>query len=176
MTVQNRQAPTPFRSQTGEGKLPLDKDSKKNLETHHIVDLLPDRQAETAAAWMRQRPDITVVSRDRGGEYAKAAADGAPQATDVADRFHIRKNLIEALQLLLGRSLEEIKAANQTPEQEQDEPNKPVIMMEAWRRAEPAHVQKARLARRSGRYARYQQVVELHEQGMKLKARLLDTS
>ena len=59
-----------------------------NLETHHIVDLLPDRQAETAA-WMRQRPDITVVSRDRGGEYAKAAADGAPQATDVADRFHI---------------------------------------------------------------------------------------
>jgi transposase len=147
-----------------------------NLETHHIVDLLPDRQAETAAAWMRQRPDITVVSRDRGGEYAKAAADGAPQATDVADRFHILKNLIEALQLLLGRSLEEIKAANQTPEKEQDEPNKPVIMMEEWRRAEPAHVQKARLARRSGRYTRYQQVVALHEQGMKLKARLLDTS
>ena len=77
------------------------------------------------------------------------------------------KNLTEALQLLLGRSLEKIKAANQTPGQEQDEPNKPVIMMEEWRRAEPAHVQKARRARRSGRYARYQQVVELHEQGMK---------
>ncbi len=140
-----------------------------NLETHHIVDLLPDRQAATAAAWMQQRPDIMVVSRDRGGEYAKAAAVGAPQALDVADRFHILKNLTEALQLLLGRSLEEIKAANQTPEKEQDEPSKPVITMEEWRRAEPGHVQKARLARRSGRYARYQQVVELREQGMKPK-------
>ena len=114
-------------------------------------------------------PLIVVVSRDRGGEYAKAAAVAAPQATDVADRFHILKNLTEALQLLLGRSLEEIKAAHQTPEQKLDEPSKPVITMEQWRRAEPGHVQKARLARRSGRYARYQQVVELHEQGMKSK-------
>ena len=140
-----------------------------NLETHHIVDLLPDRQTETAAAWMEQRPDITAVSRDRGGEYAKAAAMGAPQATDVADRFHIVKNLIEALQLLLGRSLEEIKAASQTPEPHQDEPSKAAITVEQWRPKEPAHVQKARLARRSGRYARYQQVVELREQGMKPK-------
>jgi len=140
-----------------------------NLETHHIVDLLPDRQAATAAAWIKPRPDIMVVSRDRGGEYAKAAAVAAPQATDVADRFHILKNLTEALQLLLGRSLEEIKAANQTPEKEPDEPSKPVITMEEWRRVEPAYVRKARLARRSGRYARYQQVVELHEQGIKPK-------
>lgn len=78
-------------------------------------------------------------------------------------------NLTEALQLLLGRSLEEIKAANQTPEKEPDEPSKPVIAMEEWRRAEPTHVRKARLARRSGRYARYQQVIALHEQGMKPK-------
>ena len=138
-----------------------------NLETHHIVDLRPLRQAATAAAWMEQRPDIMVVSRDRGGEYAKAAAIGAPQATDVADRFHILKNLTEALQLLLGQSLEEIKATDQTPEPQQDEPSKPVITVEQWRPKEPAHVQRARLARRSGRYARYRQVVELREQGMK---------
>ncbi len=138
-----------------------------NLETHHIVDLLPDRRAETAAAWMEQRPDITAVSRDRGAEYAKAAAMGAPQAINVADRFHIIKNLTEALQLLLGRSLEEIKAASQTPEPCQDEPSKQVVSLEEWRPPEPAHVEKARLARRSGRYARYQQVVELHRQGVK---------
>src|SRR5579864_3032098 len=94
---------------------------------------------------------------------------GAPQATDVADRFHIIKNLIEALQLLLGRSLEEIKAASQTPEPHQEEPSKAVITVEQWRPKEPAHVQKARLARRAGRYARYQQVVELQDQGMKPK-------
>ena len=110
-----------------------------------------------------------VVSRDRGGEYAKAAAIAAPQATEVADRFHIIKNLTEALQLLLGRSLEEIKAANQMPESPQDEPSKAVITVEQRRPKEPAHVQKARLARRAGRYAHYQQVVELRDQGMKPK-------
>lgn len=140
-----------------------------NLETHHIVDLLPDRQAESAATWMKQRPDIMVVSRDRGGEYAKAAERGAPQAITVADRFHVVKNVTEALQLLVGRSLEEVRAASQMPEAVQDEPCKPVVSLEEWRPPEPAHVQKARLARRSGRYARYQLVVELQAQGMKPK-------
>jgi hypothetical protein len=69
MTVQNRQAPTPFRSQTEEGKLPLDKDSKKNLETHKIVDLLPDREAESVKRWLAAHPEVDVVSRDRGGCY-----------------------------------------------------------------------------------------------------------
>src|SRR2546429_2717797 len=40
-----------------------------DLESRRVVDLLPDRQAETAAQWMRQQPDLMVVSRDRGGEY-----------------------------------------------------------------------------------------------------------
>jgi transposase len=60
-----------------------------NLESHRVVDLLPDRQAETAAEWMRQQPDLAVISRDRGGEYASAAREGAPQAIQCADRFHI---------------------------------------------------------------------------------------
>lgn len=60
-----------------------------NLESHHVVDLLPDRRVETAATWMRQHPDIHVISRDRGGEFAAAAALGAPQATQCADRFHL---------------------------------------------------------------------------------------
>src|SRR5258707_4411640 len=62
-----------------------------NLESHRVVDLLPDRQAETAAQWMRQQPDLAVGSRDRGGEYASAASKGAPQAIQCADRFHIIK-------------------------------------------------------------------------------------
>lgn len=51
-----------------------------NLESHRVVDLLPDRQAETAAQWMRKPPDLAVMSRDRGGEDASAAREGAPQA------------------------------------------------------------------------------------------------
>lgn len=62
-----------------------------NLESRRVIDLLPDREAETSAQWMRQHPDITVVSRDRGSEYAKAALQGAPQATQCADRFHVVK-------------------------------------------------------------------------------------
>jgi transposase len=137
-----------------------------NLETHNIVDVLPDRRAETVAAWMKQRPDIMVVSRDRGGEYAKAAALGAPQAIEVADRFHLVKNLTDALQLLVERSLGEMRTASQAPEPDQAEQ---VVSVEEWRPPEPANVQKARLARRSGRHARYQQVVELQAQGMKSK-------
>src|SRR5437588_7618865 len=76
-----------------------------NLESRRVVDLLPDREAETAAAWMRQQLDLMVVSRDRGGEYASAAAQGAPQATQCADRFHLLKNLGEALEGLLAHHL-----------------------------------------------------------------------
>jgi hypothetical protein len=68
------------------------------------------------------------------------------------------QNLTEALQLLLGRSLEEVRASSQTPEPGQEEPSKQVVSVEQWRPLEPAHVEKARLARRSGRYARYRTV------------------
>ena len=76
-----------------------------DLATHRVLDLLPDRNAESAAAWMREHPEIKVVSRDRGGEYASAAVAGAPQAIQCADRFHMLKNLGEVLEGLLARHL-----------------------------------------------------------------------
>ena len=127
---------------------------------------------------MRQHPEITAVSRDRGGEYAKAAAQGAPQAVQYADRFHLCKNLSEAAQPLLARCQAEIALLSNMEEPERNEQAKAVISIEEWRPPEPAHVEKVRLARRAGRYARYQQVLELREQGMKPKeiAKLLDLS
>ncbi len=98
-----------------------------------MVDLLPDRRAETAAEWMRQRPDLAVVSRDRGGEYASAAREGAPQAIQCADRFHIIKNLTEAVQVLLARCQAEILAEKKPDETDQSEQNKPIISIEEWR-------------------------------------------
>jgi transposase len=53
-----------------------------NLDTHRVIDLLPDRQAETATAWMQAHAEMTHVSRDRGSEYASAASRGAPQAME----------------------------------------------------------------------------------------------
>src|SRR3989440_4791072 len=104
-----------------------------NLESHRVVDLLPDRQVETAARWMRQQPDLAVVSRDRGGEYASAAREGAPHAIQCADRFHVVKNLTEAVQVLLARCQAEILAEKKQDEPGPDERNNPIISIEEWR-------------------------------------------
>jgi transposase len=140
-----------------------------DLESHRPIDLLPDRRAETVAAWMRDNPDIHVVSRDRGSAYASAAAQTLPQATQVADRFHLCQNLTEATQLLLTRCQAEIAAASQIEEPAHNESRKPVVSIEQWRPKEPARVKEVRLTRRAGREARYKQVVERHKQGLTAK-------
>ena len=140
-----------------------------DLESHRPIDLLPDRQAETSAAWMRANPEIAVVSRDRGSAYASAASEAAPQAIQVADRFHICKNLTEATQLLLARCQAEIAAASQMEEPAHNESGQPLMSIEQWRPKEPAHVEKVRLTRRAGRKARYELVVQKHAQGLTTK-------
>lgn len=74
-----------------------------DLERRCPLDLLPDRETASTATWLAQHPSITVVSRDRGGIYADAARQGAPAAVQVADRWHLLKNLGEALEEFLRR-------------------------------------------------------------------------
>jgi transposase len=57
-----------------------------NLERHCVVDLLPDRRDASLSSWLKWRPGARVISRDRGGEYAEGARQGAPDAVQVADR------------------------------------------------------------------------------------------
>lgn len=80
-----------------------------DLQTHQVLDLLADRTADTSAAWMATHSEIELVSRDRGGDYAAAARKSAPQATQTADRFHLYKNLTEAVELALARCREAIR-------------------------------------------------------------------
>ncbi len=60
-----------------------------DLQTHKVLDVLPDRTVDTSAAWMATHPKIDLVSRDRGGDYAAAARKAVPGATQTADRFHL---------------------------------------------------------------------------------------
>ena len=69
-----------------------------DLERHTVIDLLPDRAVDSVVRWLERQPQVTIIARDRGGVYAEAATKGAPQATQVADRWHLLHNLAEVLE------------------------------------------------------------------------------
>lgn len=82
-----------------------------DLERRRVVDLLPDREAATVAAWLAARPEITIVFRDRGGSYGQAATQGAAQAVQVADRWHLMEDASAAFLEVVRRSPPSIRQA-----------------------------------------------------------------
>lgn len=62
------------------------------------IDLLPDREATTLEKWLQAHPGVKIISRDRAGSYAEGSKKGAPQAQQVADRFHLLMNLSETME------------------------------------------------------------------------------
>jgi transposase len=144
-----------------------------DLTTHAIIDLLPDRNAETAAAWMRLHPEIEVVSRDRGEDYASAARLGAPQARQIADRFHLAKNLTEIVEEILARCRAEIRKAstgiNSSSEQQAGEGKELTASSDTPSSAPDPLAGSAHLAHHAERSDRYQQLLELQKEGLTSK-------
>lgn len=144
-----------------------------DLESHRVVDVLPDRTTQTASAWLTAHPELELLSRDRGNDYAAAARQAAPQAIQVADRFHLVKNLAQAVELALARSWAEIKRAAQEMEGLSSEPTDTeeeeadAIASQPWRPPVPPHRQQLQRARQVERMKRYEQVLSLRSLGLK---------
>jgi transposase len=132
-----------------------------NLDSHRVVDLLPDRSAESFSAWLQQHPEIERVARDRCGLYAEGAALGAAQAQQIADRFHLILNLSAMMERVFEeRSRQLILPPEESIVEAQSEKcNDP-------RSGVPALVRPtASELRRQRRLERYQQVMALFRAG-----------
>jgi len=137
-----------------------------DLERHQPVALLPDRTAETVAQWLRQHPGVEVLARDRSQAYADGARQGAPTATQVADRFHLLQNLRETLDQVLLTHEQALEAVNTLMRQQ------PVLLPEGAVAVPvpppvetPTPAQQRAEHRQARRQARHTQVWALHHQG-----------
>lgn len=131
-----------------------------NLETSEPIDLLSGREAETLAAWLREHPGVKVIVRDRSQAYAEGARAGAPDAIQVADRFHLVKNASAAMDEVLQGGRRQI--AVELPEPPPPSPAAPP--------AKPLSPTKQRMAdRRAARIARWEEVQRRHREGEGLR-------
>jgi transposase len=140
-----------------------------DLATHRVVDLLPDRSAASVAAWLAQHPTLTVVCRDRSDLYADGIRQGAPQAVQVVDRFHLVQNLRQALEAVLldHRSALQAAAVGTALALTPADGHVPVIPMYRGRRQspKPARQPAERPPRHAHWVAIYESLHRLHAQG-----------
>jgi transposase len=134
------------------------------------IDVLEDRATETVATWLHAHPDVKIVARDRAEAYAAGIRQGAPEPSQVADRFHLLKNGAAALQEVLSAHHREIDqlnhvSHNEPPTQVDDPVRSPTAPPVAMRQAQQQIAQ-----HRAKRVTEYEQAHALHQQGWTTKA------
>src|SRR6266516_2557354 len=88
-----------------------------DLERGCPIDVLEDRLADTVAAWFKAHPEVNVVARDRSESYASGIRQGAPEAVQVADRFHLIQNVAAALEEVFSAHHKDLDALNEAQRQ-----------------------------------------------------------
>jgi transposase len=86
--------------------------------THKPIDLLDGRDGETLKAWLKQNQQIKIVTRDRASAYASAITDVLPGAMQIADRFHLHQNLLEAIKNVTAQEIPSKVKITQSLEQQ----------------------------------------------------------
>jgi transposase len=143
-----------------------------DLETHRVVEVLPERSAECVEQWLKAHPGVEIISRDRAGEYAAGASAGAPDATQVADRFHLLKNLGDALTEALKQHSRELRTISLKLKAVSETSRDQIVVNEPVSAEPPSSTvwpgtdrQKISQQKRARRLALYQRVCELSSQG-----------
>ena len=136
-----------------------------DLERRQPIALLPERTAAPVAQWLREHPGVEIIARDRASAYAEGARQGAPQATQVADRFHVFQNLRETLDQVFLTHEKVLEAVNTLARQS------PVALSDAALAVPvPPHdvsrpAQERAAHRQARRQALHTQVWAFHRQG-----------